>query len=58
MKALKTGVLLITKVDSKVNTMTVSWGTLGIEWVKPIFTVFVREKRFTKQQLEKILSLL
>lgn len=53
MKAIKTGVLLTTKVDGKVNSMTISWGTLGIEWGKPIFTVFVRENRFTKQQLEK-----
>lgn len=53
MKAIKTGVLLTTKVDDKVNSMTISWGTLGIEWSKPIFTVFVRENRFTKQQLDK-----
>lgn len=53
MKALEKGVLLTTKADDKVNTMTISWGTLGIEWGKPIFTVFVRENRFTKQQLEK-----
>lgn len=53
MKAVKTGVLLTTKADGKVNSMTISWGTLGIEWGKPIFTVFVRENRFTKQQLEK-----
>ncbi|MDF2505360.1 MAG: flavoredoxin [Clostridium sp.] len=53
MKAVKTGVLLTTKVDDKVNSMTISWGTLGIEWSKPIFTVFVRENRFTKHQLEK-----
>lgn len=53
MKATKTGVLLTTKADDKVNSMTISWGTLGIEWGKPIFTVFVRENRFTKQQLEK-----
>ncbi|SET85013.1 flavin reductase family protein [Lacrimispora sphenoides] len=53
MKALKTGVLLTTKTEDKVNSMTISWGTLGIEWSKPIFTVFVRENRFTKFQLEK-----
>ena len=53
MKALKTGVLLTTKTDAKVNSMTISWGTLGIEWGKPTFTVFVRENRFTKLQLEK-----
>lgn len=53
MKALKRGALLTTKVDDKVNSMTSEWGTLGIEWAKPIFTVFARENRFTKQQLEK-----
>lgn len=53
MKAVETGVLLTTKADGKVNSMTISWGTLGIEWAKPIFTVFVREHRFTKGQLEK-----
>ena len=52
MKAVKTGVLVTTKVADKVNSMTVSWGTLGIEWGKPIFTIYVRENRFTKQQLE------
>ena len=53
MKALQKGVLLTTKVDDKVNSMTISWGMLGIEWAKPIFTVFVRENRFTKEQIEK-----
>lgn len=52
-KAVNGGVLLTTKADDKVNSMTISWGTLGIEWGKLIFTVFVRENRFTKQQLEK-----
>ena len=52
-KAVNEGVLLTTKADDKVNSMTISWGTLGIEWGKLIFTVFVRENRFTKQQLEK-----
>ncbi|CEH32847.1 Flavoredoxin [Romboutsia lituseburensis] len=53
MKGIKAGVLLTTKAEDKVNTMTISWGTLGIEWNKPIFTVFVRENRFTKEQLDK-----
>lgn len=53
MKGVKDGVLLTTKAEDKVNTMTISWGTLGIEWNKPIFTVFVRENRFTKEQLDK-----
>lgn len=53
LKAVKKGVLITTKAEDKVNSMTVSWGTLGIEWARPIFTIFVRENRFTKQQLEK-----
>lgn len=52
-KAVKTGVLVTTKADDKVNSMTVSWGTIGIEWGKPIFTIFIRENRFTKHQLDK-----
>lgn len=53
LKELKKGVLLTTKADDRVNSMTISWGALGIKWAKPIFTVFVRENRFTKYQLEK-----
>lgn len=49
---LKRGVLLNTKTNSKFNTMTISWGTIGIEWNKPIFTTFVRQHRFTHEQLE------
>lgn len=44
---------MTTKADDKVNSMTFAWGALGIEWSKPIFTVFVGENRFTKLQLEK-----
>ncbi|MBE6981196.1 MAG: flavin reductase family protein [Ruminococcaceae bacterium] len=47
------GVLLTTKAKGKVNTMTIGWGTLGIEWGKPIYTVFVRESRHTKNMLEE-----
>ena len=47
------GILLTTKADGKVNTMTIGWGTLGIEWGKPICTVFVRQSRHTKEFLDK-----
>jgi flavin reductase (DIM6/NTAB) family NADH-FMN oxidoreductase RutF len=50
------GVLLTTKADGQVNTMTIGWGTLGIEWGKPIYTVFVRESRHTKALLDKSLE--
>ena len=52
-KAMKKGILLTTKAGDKVNTMTIGWGMLGIEWGKPIFIAFVRESRFTKQMLEE-----
>lgn len=47
------GALLTTKADGRVNTMTIGWGTLGIEWGKPLCTVFVRQSRYTKECLEK-----
>ena len=46
------GILATTKADGKVNTMTIGWGTLGIQWGKPIFIVFVRESRHTKALLD------
>jgi flavin reductase (DIM6/NTAB) family NADH-FMN oxidoreductase RutF len=51
--AVKSGVLLTTKVDDRVNTMSISWGTLGIQWGLPIFTVFVRGCRHTKPMLDQ-----
>ena len=56
LKALEKGVLITTKSGEKINTMTVSWGSLGIEWGKPIFTTFVRESRFTREQLDKTME--
>lgn len=50
--SLKSGILITTKFDNKINSMTISWGTLGIEWNKKIFTIFIRENRFTKFQLD------
>ncbi len=49
----KTGVLITTKAEDRVNTMAISWGTLGVEWNKPIFVTFVRENRFTREMLDK-----
>ncbi|MGN0998271.1 MAG: flavin reductase family protein [Faecousia sp.] len=52
-KALPKGILMTTKSDQQVNTMTIGWGTIGIEWGKPIFIVYVRESRYTKQILDQ-----
>jgi flavin reductase (DIM6/NTAB) family NADH-FMN oxidoreductase RutF len=34
------------------NPMTIGWGTLGVIWGMPIFTVLVRPTRFTFQLME------
>ena len=47
-----TAALVTAKADGEVNTMTIGWGTLGVEWGKPIFTVFVRQSRHTKKLLD------
>ena len=53
-KALKpAGVLLTAKADGQLNTMTIGWGTLGVQWGRPVFIVFVRGCRHTKGMLDK-----
>ena len=47
------GVLITAAADGKVNPMTIGWGTLGLQWGKPIFIAFVRESRYTKELLDK-----
>ena len=53
LKALPKGILLTTKAGDKVNSMVIGWGTFGINWGKPVFAVYVREGRFTREQLDK-----
>ena len=52
-KAMKKGILLTAKAGDRVNTMTIGWGTMGMEWGKPIFTAFVRESRYTRELLDQ-----
>ena len=42
------GILLTTKGQTGVNTMTIGWGTIGIEWGRPMFVAYVRESRYTR----------
>ena len=53
-KAMKKGILLTTKLGETVNTMTIGWGMLGLEWGKPMFIALVRETRYTKEFLDSI----
>ena len=51
-EALPQGILLNTDGD-KHNAMVIGWGGLGTCWSVPVFTVYVRENRYTKSQLDK-----
>ena len=51
-KALPKGILITTKNGDFINSMTIGWGHIGIEWGKPIFVAYVRESRHTKTMLE------
>ena len=51
-KALPKGILLNTNGD-KFNSMVIGWGHLGVIWGLPTFTVYVRQSRYTKPQLDK-----
>lgn len=35
------------------NTMTASWGGLGIMWGEPVATVYIRPQRYTKQFVDR-----
>ena len=50
-EALPHGVLLNTG-GKKHNAMVIGWGGLGTCWAVPTFTVYVREHRYTKAQLD------
>lgn len=52
-KAMRKGILLTTKSGEQVNTMTIGWGKIGIEWNRPVFIAYVRESRYTKAMLEQ-----
>lgn len=41
--------LIAAEKDNKVNTMTASWGGLGIMWGKNVTYVVIRPQRYTKE---------
>ena len=49
---LKKGILVNTKSGDKINSMTIAWGQVGIEWQKLFFTTYIRHGRFTHEQIE------
>ena len=49
----KHGILLTTKADGKINTMTIGWGQLGFEWGKDTFVAYIRDSRYTRELLDQ-----
>ena len=52
-RRMKPGILITTKSGDKVNTMTIGWGTIGVEWSRPVFVAYVRESRYTRELLDE-----
>lgn len=52
MQKVSDAVLITTKNGDAVNSMTISWGGMAIEWGKPLFITYVRESRYTKEFLD------
>lgn len=45
--------LITAGTESKCNTMTASWGGLGVLWGKPVATVYIRPQRYTLEFVER-----
>lgn len=45
--------LLTAQSEGSANTMTVSWGGVGVLWGEPVAYVFVRPSRYTYEFIEK-----
>lgn len=45
--------LVTSGTQEKLNTMTISWGGVGILWNKPVAYTFIRPQRYTYEFLEK-----
>ncbi|MCQ2591387.1 MAG: flavin reductase [Treponema sp.] len=48
----KDWMLITAEKEGKVNTMTASWGGMGIIWNKPVATVYIRKSRYTKEFID------
>lgn len=51
LQSLSNGILLTTSDGNRVNTMTIAWGMLGIDWNLPIFMTLVRSSRLSYEFL-------
>lgn len=47
------GILATVRVGDKVNPITIGWGTIGTQWGKPLFQIYIRESRYSKAMLDE-----
>ena len=52
-QTLPKGILLTTRSGDKVNTMVIGWGTVGMNWNRPVFAAYVRVGRYTRELLDQ-----
>ena len=52
LQQLPKGAFLNVSHGGRDNTMTIGWGSLGVVWGKPVFSVLVRPSRYTFDLLE------
>ena len=45
--------LITAGTEENCNTMTASWGGLGILWGEPVATVYIRPQRYTKEFVDR-----
>lgn len=53
LEILHKGAFLTTAHGGETNTMTISWGSIGFMWKKPVFTVMVRPSRHTFRLIDQ-----
>ena len=45
--------LVTAEQGDRINTMTASWGGVGIMWGKPSVTAYIRQSRYTKEFVDR-----
>lgn len=48
----KDWMLITAGTPARFNTMTASWGAVGVMWGKPVATCYIRQTRYTKSFVE------
>ena len=52
-ETLPKGVLLTARAGDQLNSMVIGWGTVGVNWGRPVFAAYVRIGRYTRELLDE-----